>query len=428
MLNHKRLLMVVLGVVVVAAFQLFYTYDDTRIISNHPYILSKYFAVNRSDPWKECKNTRNSNDTRYGKQRNTYDKVFNLTRDEANAAAKERGSEPSIILGYFRGINKNNPPEYPWKWLASQGRTNKCSSNCVYTLDYRMISCADLVVVHHEYGGLNVQHLEWLRQQNKQVPWAWMEHESPHNTGGQSKLRHLFQFTATYSRSSHLWISNFFVVPKEKPDTSGTAVDHANEKTKTVIIFMSNCVGFRIQFIRKLQKYINVDFFGGCNRKAEKRSCPRYSKLCEKKQKQYRFYLALENSFCEDYHTEKFYWQGLQKGLVPITFFDYNSLKKKPIVAPPKSFINILDYPNMKALAAHLNYLNNNNTAYNDYHAWRNNFSVFSKNRCTICEEAQRINVKEKKGLPTIRIDEYWNKTSQCTGYVDKMFQKYLVN
>ena len=56
-------------------------------------------------------------------------------------------------------------------------------------------------------------------------------------------------------------------------------------------------------------------------------------------------------------------------------------------------------------LADHLNYSINNDTAYNKHHPWRNYFRVFEKNHLMVCEEAHEI--KEKKGLFTIRIEDY---------------------
>ena len=378
-----------------------------------------------STSWEACRNRKNPENKAFGAQPDTYDQVLNSTRNEFDLALKERGSKPLVILFYNKGIDKFNPPKYPWKALGAQGRTDKarCSSNCLFTLDNRMISCADLVVVHHAWGKLVVRHLKWLRDQNKLVPWAWIEHESPANSRGQSRLKELFQLTASYSRSSDLWVPYGKVLRKEKPDTSGTGVDHAKAKSKKVIAFMSNCVGYRIKFIRQLKKHVEIDFFGSCNGNA---FCPRNSNNCEDKQKQYKFFLALENSFCEDYHTEKLYWQGYTKELIPITFFDYDELKNKPFLVPaPKSFINIFDFPNMEALADHLNYLSNNDTAYNEYHAWRNDFTVRGMDRCSLCEEAHKIDVKEKRGLPTIKIEEVWNQT-KCIGYNKELFQKYL--
>ena len=134
MIKHRTVLMAFLAIVVVVAFQLRYMYDTSDL--NRPNILSRYL-VNRSDPWDVCKNIRNPNDKRYGAQPDTYDEVFDLTLAEANVAARERGSEPLIILVYSKDIDKNNPPDFPWGLLATQGRTNKCSLNCV-TLDNRM--------------------------------------------------------------------------------------------------------------------------------------------------------------------------------------------------------------------------------------------------------------------------------------------------
>ena len=49
--------------------------------------------------------------------------------------------------------------------------------------------------------------------------------------------------------------------------------------------------------------------------------------------------------------------------IVPVVFglADYSS------IAPPHSFINALDFPNVNSLAKYLLYLSENTTAYNQY-------------------------------------------------------------
>ena len=37
------------------------------------------------------------------------------------------------------------------------------------------------------------------------------------------------------------------------------------------------------------------------------------------------------------------------------------------LIAPPLSYINVLDYNSVEDLAKHLSYLNTNDTAYNEY-------------------------------------------------------------
>ena len=75
--------------------------------------------------------------------------------------------------------------------------------------------------------------------------------------------------------------------------------------------------------------------------------------------------------------------------------FEANSTQRK--LAPPKSFINILDYPDMKSLTEYLKYLDNNDTAYNKYHAWRKDYKIKPFDRCHLCLQMHEKHVKEKK-------------------------------
>ena len=85
----------------------------------------------------------------------------------------------------------------------------------------------------------------------------------------------------------------------------------AVNKTKSVAWFVSNCGARngRLKYAKELAKYIEVDIYGSCGTK----QCPR-SKAndCFKMlERDYRFYLAFENSNCKDYITEKFFVNGL---------------------------------------------------------------------------------------------------------------------
>ena len=73
----------------------------------------------------------------------------------------------------------------------------------------------------------------------------------------------------------------------------------------------------------ELQKYIDVDIFGecgtfNCSRQYEEN----WTALWER---EYKFYLAFENSVCQDYITEKFYGTlKLELILVVLGGGDYN--------------------------------------------------------------------------------------------------------
>jgi hypothetical protein len=60
-------------------------------------------------------------------------------------------------------------------------------------------------------------------------------------------------------------------------------------------------------------------------------------------------------------------------GTVPIYWGDGDHLKK--LLPDPKAAIFVSDYPNATALVDYLKYLMTNETAYEEYRAWRNVFS-----------------------------------------------------
>ena len=74
---------------------------------------------------------------------------------------------------------------------------------------------------------------------------------------------------------------------------------------------VSNCHGnnARQKYAKELQKYITVDIYGNCGTK----KCPRSTETeCfEMLNRDYKFYLAFENSNCKDYVTEKLFVNSL---------------------------------------------------------------------------------------------------------------------
>ncbi|XP_041453393.1 alpha-(1,3)-fucosyltransferase 7-like [Lytechinus variegatus] len=148
----------------------------------------------------------------------------------------------------------------------------------------------------------------------------------------------------------------------------------AENKTKLVAWVASNCYTGslsydRTGFVNALARHIRVDTFGHCG----SRPCKDIATCGLQK---YRFYLALENSECQDYITEKFWYNSLTLGLVPIVFGapKENYLRE----APPNSFIFIPDFPSIAKLAAYLVELSENDDLYNRYFQWKKEGSVES--------------------------------------------------
>ena len=151
-----------------------------------------------------------------------------------------------------------------------------------------------------------------------------------------------------------------------------TGTNFAVGKTWLVAWVASNChtACRREVYIARLQKYINVDIYGGCGSS----TCPKSGgNVCwEHFNQKYKFYLAFENSLCEDYITENVYRTLSLGKMIPIVLGGANYAK----LLPRKSYINIADFKTPEDMARYLKILDANDTLYNDYFRWQNHYAV----------------------------------------------------
>lgn len=111
---------------------------------------------------------------------------------------------------------------------------------------------------------------------------------------------------------------------KNMTDISSEQKEMLKSKTKAAAWFVSNCYtsSRREKFASELHKSLiirgfTLDIYGKCG----KLSCPRddESKCFELLKKDYFFYLSFENSFCEDYVTEKLI-HALKNWVIPVVW------------------------------------------------------------------------------------------------------------
>jgi hypothetical protein len=126
------------------------------------------------------------------------------------------------------------------------------------------------------------------------------------------------------------------------------------------MIKFSNAYNGRHVIIKQLMSYIKIDSHGKCLNNIQTSKQPNsvlYSS--------YKFVIAMENSNCEDYISEKLI-EALSSTSIPI-IAGRNNKPDYTRFAPKNSYINVYDYKSMKELANYLNYLSKNETAYNEY-------------------------------------------------------------
>ena len=195
-------------------------------------------------------------------------------------------------------------------WNVKRGRQQFLDQKCLVNTCELADNKAD--ADHADAVLVNSPVRPWTKRPPHQI-WIIFQLESPYHSPGLNGFSNVFNWTATYRHDSDIvapyerftpYNENVLTLPQNR--------SYAEGKTKQVAWFVSNCGGRngRQNYVQELSKHINVDIYGSCG----KLKCPRHSaqKCFDMLNKDYKFYLAFENSNCRDYITEKFFVNGLQ--------------------------------------------------------------------------------------------------------------------
>lgn len=129
------------------------------------------------------------------------------------------------------------------------------------------------------------------------------------------------------------------------------------------------------------------------------------------------FYLAFENSNCDDYITEKLWWNAYMKNSIPIVMGTQRS--NYQLLLPPDSYINIDDFASPAVLAQFI-YRLNSTDEYKNYYKWKKHFQVLNEHAyfksksyhyCRVCE-ALNYNDKSKKVYE--KLEDFWSVRKDC--------------
>ncbi|CAG2238507.1 FUT-1 [Mytilus edulis] len=170
---------------------------------------------------------------------------------------------------------------------------------------------------------------------------------------------------------------------------------------KNVAWVVSNCnaVSKRYTYIKKMDKTIDVDVFGGCGKKC---SSPWNDDSCfNDLSKVYKFYLAFENSLCDDYVTEQAYW-FYQDGF-DLILVNRGAPNARNIL-PKGTYITTLDFSSPKELALYLKHVGRDKRLYTSYLKAKDQFfsSSYSQQEmlrtlhCSVCE---KLNTGYKRSI-----------------------------
>ncbi|CAK8686064.1 unnamed protein product [Clavelina lepadiformis] len=306
------------------------------------------------------------------------------------AANKDQSSprKPKILLW------KSTPHVQGWTLPSSE----MCGFGCEITRNRSEIESSDAVIFYMITADFN--DLPDPRKRQWDQAFVWWCHESPAtvNNFWHQSLREYngyFNWTMHYRKDSNItaafiphtardWYFDRVgrktekLIKKLKRTTSKTKFEEMFQelmkvKRNSAAWVVSDCnfvkgATTRRRFVSSMKHLGNysVDIFGSCgNKHLAKKSSAMYDVL-----RTYKFYLAFENTqFCREYLTEKFWYNSLYAGVVPIVWGPSKATVQD--LAPPNSFIHVEDFNyNVTKLTNFLKYLEGNDEAYKNYFKW----------------------------------------------------------
>lgn len=296
-------------------------------------------------------------------------------------------------------------------------------SNCRITYNKGALSVSDVVIFHGKDLPSPAHMMEISPQKHRRQRWVFKMHENPHNTEyDQSLYDGFFNWTMTYRRDSDIFMPYDFYSTLPEPTEFGDFEENRNYaegKEKLVAWMVSHCNTTRDEFVKKLQKYIDVDIYGKCSKHfGQERTCEPRSKECSHLLKQHKFYLSFENGFCEDYITEKYWSTPFEHGMIPVVLGGANY---DHMVAVPGSYINVLDFTSIKKLADYLIFLDKNDSEYNKYFHWKKKYRKGNPEcwTCNVCAAANNPSLPTK----VYDLSSFWGVNTTCNKYSDKITQ-----
>ena len=272
--------------------------------------------------------------------------------------------------------------------------------------------------------------------------YIFYQTESPINWKfNYTKLDDLFNWTMSYKLDSDIhipygnrYIKSKYFTSSEKIEIKKSGQSHDKNyfnynqiqfsalahRPGAVAWMASHCntISDREKYVNELMKHIQVDIFGGCSNVQTKfHSCIDCQKIIKER---YKFYLAFENSLCDDYVTEKLF-QTLTNDVVPVVMgqADYAA------ITPPHSIINALDFPEPKYLAAYLNQLLKNDTEYLSYYWWKIGYYVENKGQSSWCRLCQMLNDPQQQNKVYNNFGKWWSEDSHCRSKGQHPWSKY---
>ncbi|KAI9469924.1 MAG: hypothetical protein EXX96DRAFT_588015 [Benjaminiella poitrasii] len=257
--------------------------------------------------------------------------------------------------------------------------------NCKITHDRTKLNHSSVVIFHAS----DITNTNDMPPLSRDRAWVYHNAEAPKH---QPDIIDTMQYSMTYRLDSDFpwgYLEKSSLLNAMEQD-----VDRRKKTAKAPVAWIvSNCKAsnYRHHYVRELKKWINVDIYGHCMNNAP---FPANTTLMELIS-HYHFYLALENSNCKDYVTEKLS-NAYMAGVIPIVDGPSNY---RPFIPNTHSVIRLDDFGSPKELASYLNQVLNDKELYDRYLDYRQKgrgvsqefqrtLNTYEQGQCRLCQLA----------------------------------------
>ncbi|XP_067948880.1 4-galactosyl-N-acetylglucosaminide 3-alpha-L-fucosyltransferase FUT6-like [Watersipora subatra] len=319
---------------------------------------------------------------------------------------------PLDITTYGRTVPEMTRTKNP---LAS------CEYKCEWSLNKKDYNRSD-AVLFHLYNNKDTKDFvlqELPKRQRASQKWVLMIREPPAFFYPEQLklLNNLFNLSMTYQSDSDVVIpyGKYWRISYADAKKVRKTMDYLTFKKRKVAWLVSNCMtsSRRESYVQQLKKYIEIDIYGDCGQTSKKDNY-KTEDFRETLGLKYIFYLAFENSDCDEYVTEKL-WMSLSAGMIPIVRGQRSQYKK---IAPPNSFIQADSFASPKHLADYLSIVSTNLTMLQNYHDWRlkytSSYRLFTSNRHWVCDLCEKVHTTPTK---TLNVYEHFSEDTRCLTY-----------
>ncbi|CAJ0922087.1 unnamed protein product, partial [Mesorhabditis belari] len=326
---------------------------------------------------------------------NPFTKI-NLTSESKQLSSSEANStvKPIQILYYTQLFMNRAQPT----WVSNERCTNVKPQSCLIHSNREFLNESDAVVFEPRFVNMR---LSTIPRREDQI-FIFSVNESPQRFRRPDKSENFFNASMYFLMSSDIPFNNRYRwVNQETAKREGRFFEAIgiNEsflerpRTHFISAMIGNCQSTpsgRTRLVKAFERQNYLSLFGGCSAvKERKNACAKRDERCVQElfEDSY-FYLALENSVCMDYVTEK-YWNRTTYHSIPI-LWSREAAKNHGI--PEKSVIYVDDFETIDTLLDHLKYLRDNAKAYAEYFQWRRNYMFIphkEPRECLLCEYVQ---------------------------------------